>query len=122
MFSILQPGLIYYNTPLGGDVNTYPPIMLVGYYVYAPVSPATGHFYGQDGFGIMNPAYNPITISNITINNGASVSVAGGFPFTLSTHYSQKSVGFTGLSYGQQGTISIYAVGYSLPFILNFIA
>ena len=106
----------------GGDVNTYPPISLVGQYVYASVSPATGPFYGQDEFGILNTTYDPITISNITITGGASLSVAGGFPFTLSTPYSQNSVVFTGLSPDQPGTISIYAVGYSLPFILNFTA
>jgi hypothetical protein len=101
---------------------TYPPIMLVCQYVYDSVSPVTSPFYGQDAFYILNTTYDPITISNITITGGASLSVAGGFPFTLSTYYSQKSVRFTGLSFGQPGTISIYAVGYSLPFILNFTA
>jgi hypothetical protein len=121
LLNISSSYINYYTPPPTLALFTYPPLLLAGRYIYGTVSPVTGCFYWQDTFDILNTTYDPITISNITITGGASLSVAGGFPFTLSTRYSQNTVRCTGLS-GMPGTISIYAVGYSLPFILYFTA
>ena len=108
----------------GGDVNTYPPIGFNQYYYSDTTSPAAQYwsaFHEMGGISISNESQSPITISNITVSNGNdSISVVGGFPFTLSTYHSYKDLTFNKSLNSDVGIMSIYAVGYTLPFIVNY--
>ena len=105
-------------------MNTYPPIGFNQYYYSDTTSPAAQHwsaFHEMGGISISNESQSPITISNITVSNGNdSISVVGGFPFTLSTYHSYKALTFNKSLNSDVGIMSIYAVGYTLPFIVNY--
>jgi hypothetical protein len=121
-----------------GDVNTYPPIEFYAEYWSSNVSPAQASFWRPtNSFYIANTSQTPITINNITVTNGNTVSINIGFPFTLSaTPYqwnnsnSYKNLTVTNINYlddvrsipgaNLSDVISIYADGYTLPFIINY--
>jgi PKD repeat protein len=121
-----------------GDMNTYPPIAFYAEYWSSNVSPAQAYFYfPTNSVFIANTSQTPITINNITVTNGNTVSINIGFPFTLSaTPYqwnnpnSHKTLTVTNINCFDDGhyipganlsdVISIYADGYTLPFIINY--
>jgi hypothetical protein len=122
----------------GGDVNPYPPIEFYAEYWSSNVSPAQATFWWPtNSFYIANTSQTPITINNITVTNGNTVSINGGFPFTLSaTPYqwnnpnSYKKLTVTNINHldyenyipgaNLNDVISVYADGYTLPFIINY--
>ena len=118
--------------------SAYPPIEFYAEYWSSHVSPAQAYFYNPtSSFSIANTSQTPITINNITVTNGNTVSINGGFPFTLSaTPYqwnnpnSYKNLTVTNINYlddiryipgaNLSDVISVYADGYTLPFIINY--